>query len=59
MKKFIYTSSTPCHVTLLIDKENKHISLFENEIYELPENDPFVKSLLAQGLLQIQKTIKK
>lgn len=58
MKKFIYTSSVPCHVSLIIDKETKQISLFENETYELPENDPFVKSLLAQGLLQIQKTVK-
>ena len=59
MKKFIYTSSIPCHVTLVIDKEIKHISLFQNEVYELPENDPFVISLLAQELLQIQKTTKK
>ena len=58
MKKFIYKGSVSCHVSLLVNKEIKDFSLHQNEEYELPESEPFVKSLQAQGLL-VEKIITK
>jgi hypothetical protein len=43
----------------MIKDETKHFSFHQNEVYELPTNDPLVKSFIAQGLLQIQKLTKK
>lgn len=51
MKKFIYTGFTSCHTSIKIKGESVDFSFHQNEKYELPENDSFVKSLQAQGLL--------
>ena len=56
MKKFIYTSDTPCYVSIKIKNEVKEFTFFKNEIYELPANDSFIKSLVSQNKLK-QKTL--
>lgn len=47
MKKFIYTGFTSCHCNI----NGKDFSFHQNDEYELPSNDAFVKSLEAQKLL--------
>jgi hypothetical protein len=59
MKKYKYTSATPCHTTLVIDEKTIHLSMYENGTYELPgqEQNPFVARLIAQGhLIELQTT---
>lgn len=58
MKKFIYTCVTPCYQTILINKVMKEFTFIQNEVYELPGNDKFVKSMIAQGHLKNYKTFK-
>lgn len=58
MKKYKYTSHIPCHVVIEIKGKKTDFSFYENEIYELPENDSHVKRMEANGLLIIQKSSK-
>lgn len=52
MKKFIYTSVTPCHIEI----EGKEFSLYQNEVYTLPGDNGKVKRLVALKHLQEQET---
>ena len=51
MKKFIYTGYTSCHTSINIKGKPVDFSFHKDGEYELPENDRFVKSLVAQNLL--------
>ena len=58
MKKYKYNSETPCHTSLIINNVLEDISFYKNGLYDLPVNNPFVKSLVAQGKLSPQKKLK-
>lgn len=58
MKKFVYTSATTCHTTIKVGEKEKEFSFFKDEVYDLPANDKFVNSMVAQGHLKIVKTSK-
>lgn len=58
MKKFIYTSETPCHTTIKVGKVETEISFYKNGVYELQGNNVFVKSMIAQGHMTIFKPLK-
>lgn len=51
MKKFTYTGSTPAHTDITINGKATEVSFHKGEEYELPANDPYVKTLIAQSLL--------
>jgi hypothetical protein len=59
MKFFKYTSETACHTSIIVKGKCFDISLYKNEVYELPVSDPFILSLISQGLLINFKKLKK
>lgn len=56
MKKFTYTANIPCFTTIKIKGEAIQIALHNGGEYDLPANDPFILTLIAQGKL---KTVHK
>ena len=58
MKKFIYTSITTCYLSLKLANTDKDFCLLQNGIYELPDQNPKIKILIAQGKLLLQVPIE-
>lgn len=51
MKNYIYKGQQPHLSTIIVDKKEVALSLHNGGEYTLPENNPTVASLVAQGLL--------
>jgi hypothetical protein len=58
LKSYIYNAETPCYTSLTIKDKVEEIAFYKDKVYELPANDPFVRSLVAQKKLTIKKTEK-
>lgn len=52
MAKFKYKSIHPCHLTLKVNDQHTEFSLYQDEVYELPEDNSVVIRMQAQGLLE-------
>ena len=59
MKQYIYSSDIACHFSLEADGGVKEISLYKDEAYDLPEDSPIVKRMVAQGLLKPVDSLDK
>lgn len=59
MAKLLYKNSVSTHATLNNSGVPQEISLHDGEVYELPENNDFIKLLIVQGkLVQTGKATK-